>query len=384
MNSTLKTVALCVLIILVVLLALALVAAWRRQVKGGATGVDCEHVGGSQKANEQVEVPAGLEASKQKEGHTHELGVALHEYALGMGDKDVVGVHNLALPRYSETTNDADGGAKRSSAAYRSHKAWDEYQTWTELSRNQEASSEYMKDRAKALNDLQFDWTHVLAAVTPLLEEDREYIGLISPEKNGTTLRVVSMEASPTKAGDDKSPNVFASVPPELVEKTSSRPALYIFHTHPSDRRANPLPSPADVSTAITMGYAGVYAANLVISRYGVILYTLGWGAYKSIHQSKSPELAMRHMRYDVASFLLGMRSWGDWSLDDYKKAYERYQLLMVVYPSPEYTAASHLLRFRSDVSAPSDFEFLDILRKSIDDYSPKKKTQKRLLDAGD
>lgn len=372
MNSALKAIVLCVIIILVVLLALALIATWRRRMKGGASGgVDCEHIGGSQKANEQVEVPAGLEASKQKEGHTHELGVAMHEYALGMGEKNLVGVHNLAHPRYSEVES-ADGGSK-ASASHRSHKAWDEYQTWTELSRNQEASAEYMKDRAKALNDLQFDWSQVLATVTPLLEEDREYIGLISPEKNGTTMRVVSMEASPTRAGDDKSPNVFASVPPELVEKMSARPALYIFHTHPSDRRANPLPSPADVSTAITMGYAGVYAANLVISRYGVILYTLGWGAYKNIHQSKSPELAMRHLRYDVASFLLGIRSWGDWSLDDYKKAYERYQLLFVVYPSAEYTAASHLLRFRSDVSSPSDFEFLDILRESIEHSKTKK-----------
>jgi hypothetical protein len=63
------------------------------------------------------------------------------------------------------------------------------------------------------------------------------------------------------------------------------------------------------------------------------------------------------------------MRSWQDWTLDDYKKAYEQYQLLLVIYPSTEYTAASHLLKFRSDMSSPSDFEFLDILRESIEAY---------------
>src|SRR5579863_1219358 len=104
MNGTLKTIALCVLVILVILLALAIIATWQRQMSIGVSGgVDCEHAGGAQKDSEQVEVPAGPESSKQKEEHTHELGVAMHEYALGMGDKDIVGVHNLALPRYSST-----------------------------------------------------------------------------------------------------------------------------------------------------------------------------------------------------------------------------------------------------------------------------------------
>lgn len=363
MNRVLKVIALCVIVVLIVLLALAVIANstfWKRKstsptALGGAGNVD-------DKISIEVDNP-----ERQTTRHMHGIGTAMHKYALDLADKDVVGVHNLSRSGYSAAqAENTGGGTKR---RIRSDKSWNEYSTWAELTKDKEANARYMKDRAKALNDLKFDWSQVLATVNPLLDEDREYIGLISPEKDGTTLRVIAMEASPLKAGEDKNPNVFASVPSELVEKMSARPAMFIFHSHPADRRASPLPSPADVSTAITMGYAGIYAANVVISRYGVILYTLGWGAYKNIHSAKAPGLAMRHMRYDVASFLLGMRSWKDWDLNDYQKAYERYQLLMVIYPSTEYTAASHLLKFRSDMSAPSDFEFLDMLRDSIESY---------------
>ena len=363
MGRALFAIVVCVVFVLIVLLALAITAvtaSGRR--KPGPTS------GGADDDTDRISVEITPPDSHTANG----IGAALHKYSLGLSDKDVVGVHNLTRQNYYE----AIGGARAKPPAA-PLKPWHEYNTWTTLSKDRGAEEQYIKDRAKALRDLQFDWSHVLAAVNPLLNEDREYIGLINPDKDGTTMRVVAVEPSPLKAGEDKNPNVFASVPSELVEKMSSRPAAFIFHTHPSDPRGSPLPSPADVSTAITMGYAGRFAANLVISRYGIIMYTLGWQAYRDIHRAKSPGLAMRNLRYDTAAFLSTIKSWADWTLDEYRRAYERYRLLFVVYPSAEYVAAAHLLTFRSDISSPTDFELLDSLRESIDDYKKGKSSQK-------
>lgn len=371
--TALKTGALCVLVlILILILALVIVVMWqyRHKLLPGIADGGNEDTG-------QDEEKVVVDIDEGGKGQPHGVGAALHKHALGMTEKDVVGVHNLSGQGYTSVEQpeiaNVSGGkarAKKSHAPKTGH--WTEFETWSALMANKKAMDQYMKDRARVLNNLKLDWSHVISAVSPLLDEDKEYIGLIDAESDGVTLKVTQMEASPVKAGEDWNPNVYASIPSEIVDKISSRPALMIFHSHPKDTKASPLPSAADVSTAITMGYAGTYAANVIISRYGVILYTLSWATYQRIHRSPDPMLAMLHLRYDMTSYLMGIRSWRPWSLADYKRAYDQYGILFVVYPSSDYTAAEHLLMFHSNPTSPSDFEFLDVLRDSIEQYEKK------------
>ncbi len=218
------------------------------------------------------------------------------------------------------------------------------------------------------MDDLEFDWTAVLAEVVPKLQENREYIGAIqcgppTDTIHSAAMRVQAMEPSPSannKAG------VFAQVSAALVRKYAARPAMFLFHTHPHNAEA--LPSATDVSLAISLGFAGRFAANIVISRYGIIMYAPSRQAYETVQAAKDPEKALQYYRHDVAAALEGMRrSWDSWTLDDYAHLYQRHKMLYVVYPSSRYTARLNLRRFHSRQDAASDEELLTDLRESAD-----------------
>jgi hypothetical protein len=176
-------------------------------------------------------------------------------------------------------------------------------------------------------------------------------------------LELVTMEASPTEYGEEGG-TTFASVPYELLDRVASQPALFIFHTHADHADASPLPSSTDISLAITMGYNGRYAAWVLISRYGVFIYTPSWRAYKDIHGAKDPALALKHYRHDTVAAFEAMRSWTPWTLDDYSHLYQRHKMLYVVYPSPAYVADSYRLKFVSKQEAPDGIEILETLRR--------------------
>ena len=309
----------------------------------------------------------------------HGLGAALHRRALGLTSRDVVAVHPLARRDWAPSERGgARGGADPDPPGGGAR--WESFETWAALRRDEPALEQYMRARSRVLNNLELDWSGVLAQVAPHLSENREYVGLASLAPGAGAARpggagagppapprvqVTSMTAAPGGL-DTSGARKVAEVDADLVEAVASRPALFLWHTHPAAPQASPLPSPSDISKAVTMAYAGMYAANVVISRYGVILYTLKWGTYQRIHSSPDPEQAMRHFRYDVASFFSTLRSWAAWTLDDYRAAFDRYGLIFVVYPSPEYVAASQLAKFKVDLLEPTNFELLDRLREEV------------------
>lgn len=327
------------------------------------------------------------------------IGAALHKYSLSIGSPSVVGVHSLTGPTWQPETRSetqaVEGGARplqRPALALNLSKPkrlsltksvpWREHDTWLSLSQDRDAYAQYFKERADILNNLELDWSEVMREIVPKLKDDREYIGLIDA-KNGATgwkLSIVAIEASPVVKGTVGDGITYASVPAELVEKMAKKPAMFIFHTHPDDPKGSPLPSSADVSTAISMAYAGMFAGNVMISRYGAFLYAPSWQVYKDIHESTDPELAMRHYRHDAVAAMESIRSWKEWTLTDYQRLFDMHKLLFVVYPTSSYTAHSYLLKFRSYQDAPSDEDILAHLRHDIEEQrkiSPKKRKKR-------
>jgi hypothetical protein len=219
-------------------------------------------------------------------------------------------------------------------------KKWQLYKTWDELKKDPGASADYFAARTAALNNPQFDWSSIHAAVAPLLDEPREYVGVVGVEADGRTLKLVASEASPDAVGEGVGAPYFAGVPAELVGKYAERPALFFFHTHPADLRACPLPSSPDLATAIYFGATARFAASVVISRFGVLVYGLGWAGYKAINGAADWKLALLNYTHDVIAANESVRSWSWHSLRDYTDSYARMRMFFYAHPSPQMVAA--------------------------------------------
>lgn len=196
LKRALVTVICVIIVILVLILAMAV----------SATSKNAETAFGGAPGEVDDRVPIDSE-QPDPSGADHDVGTALHRYALSLTDKNIVGIHDVSRPRYTGSLSRRDGRAESvgGKAKTGDPKDWREFETWESLMRDKDADTRYMKDRAKALNDLRFDWSHVLAAVQPHLDEDREYIGIIDTAHDGT-LRVKSMEASPARRGKTATP----------------------------------------------------------------------------------------------------------------------------------------------------------------------------------
>jgi hypothetical protein len=272
------------------------------------------------------------------------LGLALYHHARALTRGDSLG------PRKASTGTEGGRG---------STKAWTSYATWDELSTDRAATEAYLAERERVLSDPDLDWGAVRAAMAPKLLEDREYIGLVNLGPDGRTLYVLDSAASPITASEMRSDTSFAGIPAALVEKMASRPALFIFHTHPADPRCCPLPSSHDLSTAIWHGATYRYAADAVISRYGVLVYGLDWSAYKAIDEAKDWKLATLNLSHDVVAAHEAVRSWSKYTLPDYFAFYPRHRLLFLAYPSPELIGDERKFEFLWDLETPIEHDLI-------------------------
>lgn len=220
-------------------------------------------------------------------------------------------------------------------------KKWQLYKSWDDLKKDPGASADYFAARTATLNNPQFDWSSIYSMLRPLLDEPREYVGVIGVETDGRTLKLVASEASPDAVGEGVSETYFAGVPAELVGKYAERPALFFFHTHPADERASPLPSSPDLATAIYFGATARFAASVVVSRFGVLIYGLGWAGYKAINAATDWKLALLNYTHDVIAANESVRSWSWHNLRDYTDLYSRMRMFFYAHPSPQMVAAS-------------------------------------------
>jgi len=287
-------------------------------------------------------------------GARHPMGAAIHEYAQGLDAADNALSHPLDRDHY---TAPATGGSK--TPAKKAKKPWAEYATWDELQKDEGAVAAYMAQRTAAITDPNFDWSPVLAAMRPKLAENREYIGVVNVSKDGHTLHITQSEASPTVSGETDSETSFASIPASLVETHGSRPGLFLFHTHPDDLRCCQFPSSHDLAAAIHFGVSARFAANAVISRYGVFVYGVDWSAYKSIKAASDPQLAKLNYSHDVVAAHESTRSWSTWTIPEYLAFYPRHRMFINSYPSPKLIGDSRRYSYIGDLELPVDHELI-------------------------
>lgn len=262
-------------------------------------------------------------------------------------------------------------------------RAWHRYPTWDALREDTVATDAYLEERASVLESPSLDWSAVLERVAPLLSDQREYIGLINLAPDGRTLRVVDIAASPVSAKESRTETTFASVPAALVERFASRPALFLFHTHPDDPRCSPLPSSHDLSTAVYLGATSRFAANVIISNYGVIVYGLSWCAYKAINSAEDSRLAYLHMSHDVVAAHESIRSWAPYSLAEYLAFYPRHRLFCYAYPSSR-MVADRRTTYSWSLETPVDLELIGEHGRDIASYvKASGRARSRALDRG-
>lgn len=347
----LKLILIIVLLILLLILAIIIAQPASRTTIGGAPP-RYDHV--------------TVKVTPQGVHHKHPLGVALHNYARTLSVKDVIGTHMLESDHYDATVQ--GGGAAL---------PWNKYKTWKSLQADKRALEAYFKVRATVLNNPDLDWSPVLTKVLPLLDENREFIGIADLAADGHTLQLTAIEASPLEAGTEDG-ITFASIPSELVEKYASRPGLFLFHTHPADPRGNPLPSSHDLAAAIYFGATSRFAACAVISRYGVIVHGLDWSAYKAINVASDWQLATLNFSHDVVAAHEAIRSWASYDIPEYLNFYSRHRLLLFIYPSSEMIGDTRRFVYLWDLETPIDHELITEFSSEITEHYMKKSSHAR------
>ena len=250
---------------------------------------------------------------------------------------------------------------------------WAQYQTWQKLRRHRKALQSYVQDKLSILTNPDLDWSKVLSFVVPKLHDSYEYIGLANIENDNKTMYVSEIYKSDIKIGSIDSETTFASISSKLVEQVGKIPALFMFHTHPANIEACPLPSSQDLSTAIYYATNGHYAASMIISRYGILLYGINDDMMKYFyrHNKKDFELARANYAHDVVAAHESMRSWGSHTLKDYIDFYERYRMFLYIYPSSEFVAQHKSRTF--DLLSPIDHEVIEIHRHDIENIKNSK-----------
>jgi hypothetical protein len=351
--------------VLFVLLLVAALLIWRSSntIRGGAVG------GAKTSLAKYNHVTIEVSPNGSTE-HKHPLGAALHSYARSLNQNQIVGTHPLDTDHYEPMDDNADtttGGGP----------AWHKFKSWHALQRDKNALKAYFKVRADVLNNPDLDWTQVLTKTTPLLKENREYIGIANVDDDGKTVRIVAMEASPLEAGVEEGVT-FASVPSELVEKYASQPGMFLFHTHPADPRGSPLPSSHDLAAAIYFGATSRFAACAVISRYGVIVHGLDWSAYKAINTAIDWKLATLNLSHDVVAAHEAIRSWAPYTLTEYLNFYPRHRMLLFTYPSSELIGDTRRYIYLWDLETPIDHEIITEFSTEITDHHLKKSNRTR------
>jgi len=247
------------------------------------------------------------------------------------------------------------------------HRHWSEFESWDKLQKDSIAKKEYLDEKTKILEYPNLDWTNVLKEINPFLKESREYIGIINLDKKTNKLYVKKYEGSPTTSEDEDSDTTFASIPSQLVNKYYNMVGLFMFHTHPEDLRGSPLPSSYDLSAALYFGSISRFAASVIISRYGVLMYGLSTNGYNFLTKSRDYNLAILNLSFDIIAAHESIRSWTNWKLDDYVKFYEKYKMFMYIFPSSNYIADNIKYTNEWEITNPISY---DLILEHYDDIN--------------
>lgn len=251
-------------------------------------------------------------------------------------------------------------GGKAAAKAAKPKKAWTSYETWTALENDPGAVDAYWADVNAVLGSLDLDWSGVRAELADKLYDDREWAGRINLVDGKP--KIVELVPSPHAVGEGPLPRrAAAMVPAEVMARLEKKPALFIFHTHPGEGPGTEMPSPTDVAGALWMAYTQHYAADLMVSPYGVFMYGPNAAFRAAIWADKSPDkalLALYRRAADVLAAMEGSRSWtSPWTLEDYATMLRRYDVEYVAFPTDKYARADQ----RTLYSTPSAVDLAQI-----------------------
>uniref|UniRef100_A0A6C0I0P1 Uncharacterized protein n=1 Tax=viral metagenome TaxID=1070528 RepID=A0A6C0I0P1_9ZZZZ len=281
--------------------------------------------------------------------------------------------HNIANHRINLNTLDLNKGKmkkiKQAKQSGKKYQHWSLFDSWEKLQNDSIAKKEYLNDRAEILSNPNLDWSKVVEEIGPKLEELREYIGIINIKKGTNQLYIKKYEGSPTSVSDEKSKTTFASIPSELVNKYANMVGLFMFHTHPLDLRGSPLPSSYDLSAALYFGSISRFAASVIISRYGILMYGLSLSGYRFLAKSKDYNLSILNLSFDIIAAHESIRSWSKWKLADYVDFYKRYKMFMYIFPSAEYVADNIKYDYEWNLTNPISHELIIDHYEDINNY---------------
>jgi len=217
-----------------------------------------------------------------------------------------IGVHPLALDNFG--------------SANARHRSRAEHRTWDALAADKQTFDSFLAKRASILRTPDLDWAAVLARPRPR-------IGVADLRDDTRSVRV-------TFEGE--------------AAAACARPGLILWQS----RTGRAFPNSGDLEVAIRLCAATRYAACALVSDYGVLLYGLGWSAYKRLNTEGAD---LDQYVHDVAAAHTAVRSWPTHGLDEYYDFFSRHGLILAVFPSPALVGDQRRLRiaFGGEAEAP-------------------------------
>lgn len=230
-------------------------------------------------------------------------------------------------------------------------KPWREYETWEELGRDKAASQRYWKECGDFLNHLPKDWSKVREEAKEMIADDREWAGHIDIVKG--VPQIVSKYRSSTGQENDDMSARRASVSADVSKKVWSKPGLIAFHTHPADKTLHPdfdvhPPSPPDLALAVTEGFHGQFAAQVVLSPQAIFVYGLGGNTVTQLWNSEHPYFYAARLSYDVYSSIAGTRSYvQSRRIDEDEKILDKFGMFYFIIPEDGFAQSLYNTRSR-------------------------------------
>lgn len=268
-------------------------------------------------------------------------------------------------------------------------KPWTRYPSWDALSKDEEAVAEYTAVAHQVLENLTLDWSGVLAKLQDLVYADREWAGRINLVHGKP--KIVELVPSPFAVGEGPLPKgTSAMTPKDLIAKLANKPALFLFHTHPGEGASSTMPSPMDIASAAWIAYTGEFAAELMISPYGVFMYgpvsSFRRAVWAEGHTPRDAYLATLRRIVDLLSALSGSRSWqAPWTLDDFRRTLHMHGMEYIVFPTDRYAQALHRWVYTTPSSATNFEEIQEYqteiqqLEKELGEVGTPRKTNKHV-----
>jgi hypothetical protein len=243
------------------------------------------------------------------------------------------------------------GAAKKKGRRPKPRKPWTKYKTWEKLDADEGARAAYWRDVDEVLGALDLDWSDVRTELAEKIRDDREWAGRINLVKGKP--KIVELVPSPHAVGEGPLPRQAAAmVPGELIARLEAKPGLFMFHTHPGEVGGSTMPSPIDIAGAMHIAYTGRYAADLVVSPYGVFMYTPNAAFRRAVWADNTPaeaRLALYRKISDLLAGLGGSRSWeSPWTLDNFVAMIRRYDVEYVIFPTDKYAWADRRQAYTS------------------------------------